>query len=117
MLHLETGKSKVLANGLKTLISIKALLPLAQNPRADTSTLASSCVFADRFANFSPVRFVNFGSNVTSLQISDNKSAVVSLSSLCRIDIKPPVLQDNACLMVKALPHTQCMGSFSRSIP
>ena len=78
-----------------------------QNPLTEMSNLAPSVVIADCPDNSSLVILCNSGSTRTSLQTSVNKFAVISLTSLCRIEGKPPREPESTCSIVKSAPHSQ----------
>ena len=48
---------------------------------------------------------------MTSLHTSFSRSAVISCSSLWRMDECPPVGQDSVCAIVNNCPQTQCEAS------
>ena len=58
--------------------------------------------------NISPVRDCRGGSTVTLLHNSFSRSAVISRSSLWRMDGYPVVGQDSACAIVNNCLQTQC---------
>ena len=101
--------------GLKTLTSTNALSKdPPQKPCAATSKRALSCVFAERWDNTSPDSGCRLGSTDTQWHTSDNRDAVMSLTSLCLIDGKPPVGHDKAWSTENWWPQLQLDGVFSR---
>ena len=66
-----------------------------QKPLAAMSSLAPSSVIIEALLKISPIIGCNGGSMQTSVQTSDSQPATVSLTSLWRIDGKPPLGQES----------------------
>ena len=102
-----------LANGLKTLMSQKAICLFIHNPLADISALAWLLIFED-FGSSSPVNGVSNDSVTTFLHTSPRISAVRFLSLLCLVITSPPFGQDKACCKLNESPQTHsvdCVNS------
>ena len=85
----------------------KGILSFSPNPLACTSGFALTPV---RPLMMSPSHGCNGGSISRLLQISVSNWASKSLTLFWRIVIKPPVLQFNACVMLKDCPHRNLDG-------
>ena len=88
-----------------------------QKPLALMSNLASSPRMLVLMDNTSPVRGCRGVSTVTSLHTSFSRSAVISRSSLWRMNGYPPVGQDSVCAIVNNCPQTHCEASIGGDQP
>ena len=104
--------------GWRPLYQKKARCPLfPQKFCATTSRRAPSSLLAVRWCSCSPVTGWRDGSVPTLWHTSLNRSAVISLISLWRIDGNPPCLQLSACSMVFLSPQTHWEGRWGGCHP
>ena len=103
---------QLFANGLKILTSKKVLSKtVPQRPLAFRSRRASP-VAVEFLSNVSPSRRCSNGSRATSRQNSFIKFANVSLISMWRTIVEPPLGQCKAWVRLKISPHGQLSGAF-----
>ena len=105
------------ATGVNNVTSNNAFWPDHQNPLAEMTNRASSCLLAVLAWKCSLERLCSYGSIWISLRISFTKVAVIFLTWLCRTTTNPPFLQNEACCNPNFTPYTQFSGRRVNSQP